>query len=61
MKKKLFSILALLLMAVTGATAQNTYTVTAKDGTVDADKWTATPNLATAGQARPSPIPARRR
>ena len=50
MQKKLFSILALLLIAVTGATAQTTYSVTVKDGTVDADKWTATPNPATAGQ-----------
>ena len=50
MQKKLFSILALLLMAVTGVTAQTTYSVTVKDGTEDADKWTATPNPATAGQ-----------
>ena len=50
MKKKLFSILALLLMAVVGATAQTTYTVTVKDGTEDAAKWTADPNPATAGQ-----------
>jgi len=33
MKQKLFSILALLLMAATGAMAQ-TYTVTLKDGTL---------------------------
>ena len=39
MKQKLFSILALLLMAATGAWAQ-TYTVTLKEGTEDADKWT---------------------
>ena len=39
MKQKLFSILALLLMAATGAWAQG-YTVTLKDGTEDADKWT---------------------
>ena len=50
MKKKLFSILALLLMAATGATAQTTYTVSVKEGTADAEKWTATPNPATAGQ-----------
>jgi len=50
MKRKVFSILALLLMAVVDATAQTTYSVTVKDGTVDADKWTATPNPATAGQ-----------
>ena len=50
MKKKLFSILALLLMAVVGATAQTTYTVTVKDGTEDAAKWSADPNPAAAGQ-----------
>ena len=50
MKRKLFTILALLLMAVTGVTAQTTYSVTVKDGTADAEKWTATPNPATAGQ-----------
>ena len=37
-------------MAVVGATAQTTYSVTVKDGTVDAEKWTVTPNPATAGQ-----------
>ena len=50
MKKKLFSILALLLMAATGAMAQTTYTVTVKDGTEDAAKWSADPNPAAAGQ-----------
>ena len=50
MKRKLFSILALLLMAATGATAQTTYTVTVKDGTEDAAKWSADPNPAQAGQ-----------
>ena len=50
MKRKLLSILALLLMAVTGATAQTTYTVTVKDGTEDAAKWSADPNPAAAGQ-----------
>ena len=50
MKRKLFSILALLLMAATGATAQTTYTVTVKDGTEDAAKWSAAPNPAQAGQ-----------
>jgi len=44
------SLLALLLMAATGAMAQTTYTVTVKDGTEDAAKWTADPNPATAGQ-----------
>ena len=50
MKKKLFSILALLLVIVTGAMAQTTYPVTVKSGTEDAEKWTATPNPAAAGQ-----------
>lgn len=40
-KTKLLTILALLLMAVTGAWAQETYTVTVKEGTADADQWTA--------------------
>ena len=35
MQKKVFSILALLLLAVVGATAQTTYNVTVKDGTVE--------------------------
>ena len=39
MKQKLFSIFALLLMAATGAWAQ-TYTVTLKEGTEDAENWT---------------------
>ncbi len=43
MKQKLFSILALLLMAATGAVAQTTYTVTLKDGTEDAGNWTISP------------------
>ncbi len=42
MKQKLFSMLALLLMAATGAWAQG-YTVTLKDGTEDADNWTIEP------------------
>ena len=42
MKQKLFSMLALLLMAATGAMAQ-TYTVTLKDGTEDAENWTIEP------------------
>jgi len=50
MKRKVLSILALLLMAATGATAQTTYTVSVKEGTEDADKWTADPNPAAAGQ-----------
>ena len=50
MRKKVLSLLALLLMATTGAVAQTTYTVTVKDGTEDAAKWTADPNPATAGQ-----------
>ena len=36
-KTKLLTILALLLMAVTGAWAQETYTVTVKEGTADAE------------------------
>ena len=47
--KKIFSMIALLLMAVTGAMAQ-TYNVTVKDGTEDAANWSATPNPATEGQ-----------
>ena len=42
-KTKLLTILALLLMAVMGAWAQETYTVTVKEGTADADQWTASP------------------
>ena len=49
MRQKVLSILALLLMAVSGATAQ-TYNVTVKEGTEDAANWSATPNPATAGQ-----------
>ena len=41
--KKIFSILALLLMTAVGATAQTTYTVTVKDGTEDAANWSSTP------------------
>ena len=41
-KTRLFSILALLLVAATGAWAQG-YTVTLKDGTEDAANWTITP------------------
>ena len=50
MKTRLFSILALLLVAATGAMAQTTYTVSVKQGTEDAEKWEANPNPATAGQ-----------
>ena len=39
MKQKFLPIIALLLMAATGAVAQS-YTVTLKSGTEDADKWT---------------------
>ena len=41
MKQKLFSMLALLLMAATGAWAQETYKVTVKEGTEDATNWKA--------------------
>jgi len=44
MKTKLLSILALLLMAVSGAWAQTTYSATMKEGTEDAANWTITPN-----------------
>ena len=39
MKRNLLSILALLLMAATGATAQTTYKVSVKEGTEDASNW----------------------
>ena len=42
MKQKLFSILALLLVAVSGAWAQ-TYKVTLAEGTEDAENWTISP------------------
>ena len=48
-KRKLLTLLALLMMAVTGAVAQN-YKVSVKEGTEDAEKWTITPNPAPAGQ-----------
>ena len=47
--KKIFSMIALLLMAAVGAMAQ-TYNVTVKEGTEDAANWSATPNPAEAGQ-----------
>ena len=50
MRQKVVSILALLLMAATGATAQTTYPVEVKPGITDADKWSATPNSAAAGE-----------
>jgi len=51
MRKKVFSMLALLLMAAVGARAQATYTVTMKDGTEDAARWSAAPNPAGEGQS----------
>ena len=48
--KKIFSMLALLLMTAVGATAQTTYTVTVKGGTEDAARWSANPNPAGEGQ-----------
>ena len=48
--KKIFSILALLLMTAVGATAQTTYTVTVKGGTEDAARWSANPISAGEGQ-----------
>jgi len=49
--KKIFSMLALLLMTAVGATAQTTYFVTVKEGTEDAANWSATPNPAGEGQS----------
>ena len=49
--KKIFSILALLLMTAVGARAQTTYTVTVKDGTEDAARWSADPIPAGEGQS----------
>ena len=54
MKQKLFSILALLLMAATGAWAQEpatTYKVTLQEGTEDADNWDISPAEAAEGAA----------
>ena len=48
--KKIFSILALLLMTAVGATAQTMYTVTVKDGTEDAARWSADTIPGGAGQ-----------
>ena len=49
MKKKVLSMLVLLAAVVTGAVAQTTHKVSMKEGTEDAEKWTITPNPATAG------------
>ena len=49
-KKKILMMLALLLMTAVGARAQATYTVTVKNGTEDAARWSATPNPAGEGQ-----------
>lgn len=49
MRQKVFSIVALLLVAATSVMAQ-TYNVTVKEGTEDATNWSANPNPATAGQ-----------
>ena len=49
-KQKVLSILILLLMMAVGARAQTTYTVTVKEGTVDAANWSAAPNPAGEGQ-----------
>ena len=51
MRKKVFSVLALLMMTAVGARAQTTYTVTVKDGTEDAARWSAAPNPAGEGQS----------
>ena len=51
MKNKTLCILAaMLLMAVSGALAQSPYSVTIKDGTDDADKWTIDPSSPDAGE-----------
>ena len=47
MRKKLLSLLVLLMVAVTGAVAQTTYKVSVKEGTEDATNWTITPAEAT--------------
>ena len=51
MKQKLFSMFALLLMAATGAMAQEpaTYKITVAEGTEDAGKWTISPTEAVEG------------
>lgn len=46
--KKIFSMIALLLMAAVGAMAQ-TYNVTVKEGTEDAENWTISPATAEEG------------
>ena len=50
MKRILFVLVALLLLATAGTMAQTTHTVKIKEGTADAEKWTIDPNPATAGQ-----------
>ena len=47
MRKKLLSLLVLLMVAVTGAVAQTTYKVSVKEGTEDATNWTIAPAEAT--------------
>ena len=47
MRKKLLSLLVLLITAVSGAMAQTTYKVSVKEGTEDATNWTITPAEAT--------------
>ena len=49
-KKKILMMLAMLLMTAVGARAQATYTLTVKDGTEDAARWSADPNPAREGQ-----------
>ena len=58
MKKRILSLLVLLVAVVTGAVAQ-TYKVTVKDGTTDAAHWTIAPNAATTtGVASSTPVTA---
>ena len=59
MKRKVLSILALLLMAATGAVAQTTYKVSVKEGTEDATSWTiAPPEATTTGVAQGTQVTA---
>ena len=48
--KKIFSMIALMLMTAVGAMAQTTYTVTVKEGTEDAANWSIDPATAAEGQ-----------
>ncbi len=59
MRKKLLSLLVLLMVAVTGAMAQTTYKVSVKEGTEDATSWTiAPPEATTTGVAQGTQVTA---